>query len=418
MYDVGGHHAAGKGGERLRGRERHPGRRDPRRVRRIAPSEAEREAQGAGEGVWGTHETTFFGETTSSANFASPEPTSPESTPEPTTPTVPEQTITPEDTSEETVSFSQEQTTRLELRGVLVGALATIGDDAAATIYLYIAADLTARIAGMLGEAGTERRLRSMAEEVKGAFAREFITPAGRLVYDDQTSYALAFLYDLIPEAHHEAAKRYFRATIARAEGRVGTGFIGTPALLRALVKIGERELAAKVFLQEEVPGWLYQVKMGATSIWERWDAIKPDGTIFEPKMNSYNHYAYGAVCQWLFEGVAGFRPDPEQPGFRHVIFEPAIIPALSPVAAHHDTVHGRVAAGWEVEDDRVTYTITVPEEGTGTLRLPPDYFDVVVDGTPLGRAGTGPAGRALGPGRRHTITFRINPQENALPAG
>ncbi|WP_309082996.1 family 78 glycoside hydrolase catalytic domain [Chelativorans sp.] len=283
----------------------------------------------------------------------------------------------------------------------------TIGDDAAATIYLYIASELTGRIAGMLGEAETARRMGSMAEEVKKAFASEFVTATGRLVYDDQTSYALAFLHDLIPEEHREAAKRYFKATIARAEGRVGTGFIGTPALLPALVKIGERELAARVFLQEEVPGWLYQVKMGATTIWERWDAIKPDGTIFEPKMNSYNHYAYGAVCQWLFEGVAGFRPDPEQPGFRRIIFEPVIIPALSPVAAHHDTLAGRVTASWEVKGDRVTYSVTVPEGAAGTLRLPPDYADILVDGTPLRHGGTGSAGHELAPGA-HTITFRL----------
>ena len=97
--------------------------------------------------------------------------------------------------------------------------------------------------------------------------------------------------------------------------GKIGTGFIGTPAILPALVKIGAVDLAEKLFLQPDVPGWLYQVEQGATTIWERWDAIRADGTIYDPDMNSYNHYAYGAVCQWLLEGVAGFRPDPEQPG-------------------------------------------------------------------------------------------------------
>src|SRR5690606_31173961 len=159
----------------------------------------------------------------------------------------------------------------------------------------------------------------------------EFIAPSGRLTYDDQTSYALAILYDLLPEKHLEAAKRYFKAAIERTEGRIGTGFIGTPALLPALIKIGEPELAARMFLQEEVPGWLFQVKMGATSIWERWDSLREDGSINGEQMNSYNHYAYGAVCQWLFESVAGFRPDSEHPSFRHILFEPTIIPELSP---------------------------------------------------------------------------------------
>ena len=165
--------------------------------------------------------------------------------------------------------------------------LPTIGDDAAATIYLYISSKLTAQAAAVLGDEATATRMHERAAKVKAAFANEFVTPSGRLAYDDQTSYALAFLHDLIPQDKRAAAAEYFRATIARAEGRIGTGFIGTPALLPALVKVGEPELAGALFLQEEVPGWLYQVKNGATTIWERWDAIKADGSVFDPAMNS-----------------------------------------------------------------------------------------------------------------------------------
>ena len=284
-------------------------------------------------------------------------------------------------------------------------AVPTIGDDAAATIYLYISSALTARIAEILGNTAEAKRLRERAAQVKAAFQKEFITGSGRIGYDDQTSYALAFVHDLVPPQHIEAAKGYFKATIARAHGRIGTGFIGTPALLPALVKIGEPELAAAVFLQEEVPGWLYQVKRGATTIWERWDAIQADGSIFDPTMNSYNHYAYGAVCQWLFEGVAGFRPDPQQPGFRHIIFEPTIVPALSPVAATHDSAAGRIEAGWRVDGDAVTYDVVVPTGATATFVLAPAYRDGVVDGRPMA---TGSDRRsALAPGA-HTITFRI----------
>lgn len=287
-------------------------------------------------------------------------------------------------------------------------AVPTMGDDAAATIYLYISSALIARVAEVLGDQATAKRLSERAEQVKAAFQREFITASGRLVYDDQSSYALAFLHDLIPAEHIEAAKRYFKATIARAHGRIGTGFIGTPALLPALVKIGEPELAASIFLQEEVPGWLAQVKRGATTIWERWDGIKADGSIFEPQMNSYNHYAYGAVCQWLFEGVAGFRPDADIPGFRHIIFEPTIVPALSPVAASHDTDAGRIEAGWSVEGDRVVYNLTVPDGASGTLVLSPRYSDIAVDGQPLAWAGSGDGARSLLAPGKHQITFRI----------
>jgi len=292
----------------------------------------------------------------------------------------------------------------LQPKGPSEKPLPTIGDDAAATIYLYISSVLTAKAAEVLGNAGVAERMRARADAVKAAFQREFITATGRLAYDDQTSYALAILHDLIPPDLLPAAAEYFKATIARADGRIGTGFIGTPALLPALVKIGERNLAASVFLQEEVPGWLYQVKNGATTIWERWDAILADGTIFDPHMNSYNHYAYGAVCQWLFEAVAGFRPDPEKPGFQRIIFEPLILPQLSPVKAHHESIAGRIEAGWQLDGDRVTYDVTVPVGAEGVLVLDPSYADATLDGTPV----TTNARSLLAPGT-HTVTFRIS---------
>ncbi len=296
----------------------------------------------------------------------------------------------------------------LQPQGDFAKPYPTIGDDAAATIYLYISSDIIAKVGEVIGRTEDAKRMRERAEEVKKAYQKEFITRSGRLGYNDQTSYALSFLWDLIPAEHMDVAKRYFKETVERANRRIGTGFIGTPALLPALIKIGEPELAAQVFLQEEVPGWLAQVRRGATTIWERWDGIREDGTIFEPKMNSYNHYAYGAVCQWLFEAVAGFRPDPSMPGFKHIIFEPTIIPSLSPVKADHDSLAGRIEAGWVVDGDKVTYDVLVPEGASGTLVLSPDYKDIVVDSMQLGWNGTEKARSLLAPGR-HTVTFRIS---------
>lgn len=295
----------------------------------------------------------------------------------------------------------------LQPSGPSAKPLPTIGDDAAATIYLHITANLVARIAGIVGDAATAVRLSGMAAQVKSAFQREFITTSGRLAYDDQTSYALAILHDLVPEQHIEAAKNYFKATIARSEGRIGTGFIGTPALLPALLKIGEVGLAADVFLQEDVPGWLYQVKMGATTIWERWDAIQPDGTIYNPQMNSYNHYAYGAVCQWLFEAIAGFRPDPDAPGFARIVYAPTIIPDLSPVRAEHQSPRGLIVAGWSVEGNVANYEVEVPPGALGVLQLSDSYTNVTLDGVPFD-------GGDLVPGK-HAIQFQFIPPVRAV---
>ena len=178
-------------------------------------------------------------------------------------------------------------------------------------------------------------------------------------------------------------------------DGRIGTGFIGTPAILPALVKIGAADLAEKVFLQPDVPGWLYQVERGATTIWERWDAIRADGTIYDPDMNSYNHYAYGAVCQWLFEGVAGFRPDP---GAARASGASSSSRRSCPRSASSGRATtrppGRIEAGWTVDGRRGRlHSAPCRRAPRALLVLGPGYADPTLDGR---RARTArPDGRA-----------------------
>lgn len=274
----------------------------------------------------------------------------------------------------------------------------TIGDDCAATLYHYISTNLTARIACIVGNAGLSQQLAERAQKIKAAFETEFITPSGRLAHNDQTSYALAFLHGLVPDALKDAARAHFRRVVEDADCKIGTGFIGTPDLLPALTQEGMHDLAGRVFLNEEVPGWLYQVKMGATSIWERWDSMGPDGTIYDPEMNSFNHYAYGAVCQWLFEGVAGLRLDPENPGFAGLILDPVIIPELSPVAVTHDSPKGPLAAEWRIDGDKVHYSVTLPEGCTARF-VAGHKTNLSINGKPASGNVT------LGSGR-HEMTF------------
>jgi alpha-L-rhamnosidase len=280
----------------------------------------------------------------------------------------------------------------------------TIADDCAATLYHFISTDLAARIASIIGEQDETERLRARAESIRTAFASEYISPSGRLAHHDQTSYALAFLHDLIPKECMEATKTYFRRAVEDADCLIGTGFIGTPALLPALTKLGFHDLASRVFLNRKVPGWLYQVEHGATTIWERWDALAPDGTIYDPEMNSYNHYAYGAVCQWLFESVAGIAPDPQKPGFDHVLIDPIILPDLSPVAAWHDCRHGCLEAGWELVGGWVHAYVELPEGAEGLLLPNPVRQDLSIDGQP---ATMTEDGIPLGTGR-HEIRFQL----------
>jgi alpha-L-rhamnosidase len=280
----------------------------------------------------------------------------------------------------------------------------TIADDCAATLYHAISTDLAARAALVLGETAEAERLAARLETIRAAFAREYISASGRLAHNDQTSYALAVLYDLIPEEHRAAAKRYFAKSVVDADYLIGTGFIGTPALLPALSKLGLDDLAEKVFLNRRVPGWLYQVEKGATTIWERWDAIAPDGRIYEPLMNSYNHYAYGAVCQWLFESVAGVAPTADAPGFAEVTVAPTILPALGHVAMWHDCRLGRIEAGWTLDGAAVAYAVTLPDGCRGRLLPNPRHRDVQLDGRAVS---VPPEGIPLSNGK-HVITFDL----------
>ncbi|MGA1166655.1 MAG: alpha-L-rhamnosidase C-terminal domain-containing protein, partial [bacterium] len=217
-------------------------------------------------------------------------------------------------------------------------------------------------------------------------------------------SYALAFLYDLVPDAHFESAKGYFRKSIENANYLIGTGFIGTPALLPALTKVGLLDLAEKVFLNRDVPGWLYQVERGATTIWERWDAMAPDGTIYSPEMNSYNHYAYGAVCQWLFEQVAGISPTAEKPGFDEVQLNPQILPNLNPISMWHDCRHGRIEARWEKKEQQVDYRVTLPAGCQGRLMPNALHQHVQLNGNPVS---VPPEGHLINAGS-HQISFEL----------
>ncbi|WP_201455713.1 alpha-L-rhamnosidase [Tropicimonas marinistellae] len=279
----------------------------------------------------------------------------------------------------------------------------TIADDCAATLYHFISTELAARIATVLGETTEAARLDDRATAIRAAFAHEYFSTSGRLAHNDQTSYALAFLYDLVPVQHYEAAKAYFRCVIEDADYLIGTGFIGTPALLPALTKLGMADLAERVFLNRNVPGWLYQVEQGATTIWERWDALGPDGTIYDPDMNSYNHYAYGAVCQWLFEEVAGVAPSADAPGFDKVRLCPTVLPELGHVSIWHDCRHGRIEAGWSVEGERVVYSVTLPEGVAG--EIPPGIFSGLTrDGA---QVEVSPEGLTL-PAGHHVIEFDL----------
>ena len=141
------------------------------------------------------------------------------------------------------------------------------------------------------------------------------------------------------------------------------TGFVGTPYILHALIEGGEAELAYDLLLREEYPSWLYPVTMGATTIWEHWDGLRPDGKLWSPTMNSYNHYAYGAVADWIFGCAAGIMP--REPGYKSVLIAPTPSRKLGKLCAEYNSRVGKIRSSWEYVGNRVKFSVLTPTDAT-----------------------------------------------------
>ena len=215
---------------------------------------------------------------------------------------------------------------------------------------------------------------RDLYTHILDAWRRRYIAAPGRLTCDTQTAYVLALAFDLVGKKQPYADR--LAEKIHENGDKLQTGFVGTPYLLRALSENGYTELAYTLLLQTEFPSWLYPVTRGATTMWEHWDGLKPDGSMWSADMNSFNHYAYGAVGAWMFNTAAGINPDPENPGFRRILFLPQPDPRMGHVTASIRTAQGVVASHWHYEGDQVRYTFTVPEGCTARV----DFGDRVVE--------------------------------------
>ena len=243
--------------------------------------------------------------------------------------------------------------------------------DVVATAHVFRTLTLTARAAEREGEHADAQRYAALAERVRIAFLSAYVTPAGRMVSDAPTAYAMAIVYDLAVEPDLRSRLGDRLASLVRASGfHIGTGFVGTPIILDALTSTGHDETAERLLMQTENPSWLYPVTMGATTIWERWDSMLEDGSINPGEMTSFNHYAFGAVADWMHRRLAGLAP--EAAGYRRIRIEPLPLPALSFARAHLDSPYGPIRAGWtRSPDGTVVVEAAIPPGTTATVVLP-----------------------------------------------
>ncbi len=255
-----------------------------------------------------------------------------------------------------------------------------------ATAFLARSARIVAEVAGVLGQDGAA--FTALADRAAARFRAEYVTPTGRLAYPAQTAYALALAFDLVTPEQRDTTGRLLAEQVADDDFHIASGFLGTPFVCDALTAAGEVATAYELLLQRGDPSWLYPVTMGATTIWERWDSMLPDGSINPGEMTSFNHYAFGAVADWLHRTVAGLAA--AAPGWRRLRIAPRPGPGITSAAATHETPYGSAAVGWQLTGSTFDLQVTVPPNTTAEISLP--------DGSAVVEVGSG----------RHTFSRKI----------
>jgi alpha-L-rhamnosidase len=250
--------------------------------------------------------------------------------------------------------------------------------DVIATAHLVHSSEIVAGAAATVGDEQTAKRYRALADEARAAFAREYITPTGRVLSDAPTAYALALAWGLLPTSAQREHAGQRLADLVRASGfRISTGFVGTPLIADALTMVGEVDVAYRLLLQTGCPSWLYPVTMGATTVWERWDSMLPDGSINPGEMTSFNHYALGAVADWLHRRVAGLAQN--APGYRELLVQPLPSQRLTSASARHLTPYGEAAVAWRRADGQLTLHVRVPVGARAVVHVPGEHQPATV---------------------------------------
>ena len=233
--------------------------------------------------------------------------------------------------------------------------------------------------AGVLGKTDDVETYSTILKDIKSAFLKEYLTPNGRLTSGTQTAYTLALNFDILPENMRAGAAKRLADNIASYNNHLTTGFLGTPYLCHVLSRFGYDSIAYKLLLQETYPSWLFPVKMGATTIWERWDGIKRDSTFQDPAMNSFNHYAYGAIGDWMYRNMAGLSED--APGYKRIKIMPHIGKGITYAKADLNTYYGKASSGWQLQNNQLILNVEIPANTSGSIYIPAKNVDLITEG-------------------------------------
>ncbi|HMF70640.1 MAG TPA: family 78 glycoside hydrolase catalytic domain, partial [Flavitalea sp.] len=235
--------------------------------------------------------------------------------------------------------------------------------------------------AKVLNKPDDVKKYQQLLNDVKNAYVKEYLTASGRLVSSTQTAYVLALNFDMLPDSLRKQAAQRLADNIKTYNNHLTTGFLGTPYLCHVLSRFGYTDVAFKLLMQETYPSWLYPVKQGATTIWERWDGQKPDGSFQTPGMNSFNHYAYGAIGDWMYRVIAGMDTYDSMPGYKKISIKPHIGGGLTDVAADYETNYGKLSSRWQIVNGKFALAVEIPANTTAKIYIPASGVESVTEG-------------------------------------
>ena len=241
--------------------------------------------------------------------------------------------------------------------------------DVLATAYFAHSTRLVAEIAKVLGKEQDAQKYRRLLEDIRAAFNAAYVSADGKIKGDTQTVYVLALAFDLLPEAMREPAARRLVDDIRDRQWHLSTGFVGTKDLMGTLNAIGRTDVAYHLFHNKTFPSWGFSIQHGATSIWERWDGWTPEKGFQDPGMNSFAHYSFGAVCEWMFRTIGGI--DTDGPAYKRIVIRPQPGGRLSWARTSYDSIQGRIATAWKLDGDKLRLDITIPANTTATVHIP-----------------------------------------------
>ncbi|WP_207720173.1 family 78 glycoside hydrolase catalytic domain [Flavobacterium undicola] len=263
----------------------------------------------------------------------------------------------------------------------MIGMKSAITDNylVAQCFYAYNT-EIMIKAAALLGKTDEVQEYQALLERIKKAFQAEYMTASGKLISETQTAYILALQFDMFPEDLRLQAVERLVKNIESYEYHLTTGFLGTPFLNPVLSRFGRNDVAYKLLLQDTYPSWLYPIKAhGATTIWERWDSMKPDGTFQDPGMTSFNHYAYGAVRDWIYRTVAGIdTKEAEGAGYKEIIIKPELGGNLTYAKGSLETNYGLVSSSWKIENSKLILDVEIPANTNATIVFPTNKVETI----------------------------------------